>query len=141
MSGARRAEFSCGSGKVFTSRLISIVLKQRISEDMARKPYNIQFNAPSWSPTVKEAVDFSQFDQERIAVILRRGMDNTLFRGVARFQRDDKLGNILRISSEGEEPGSPDLILTEKSWTGRIIPDFEHGCQFCFIPASRKRSS
>jgi len=79
------------------------------------------------------SVSLDQFDQERVAVILRQGEDEIVFRGIATFHRDDKLERILRICNDEKTPGNPEIILSEKSWQGQIIPDFQHGCRFCFV--------
>ena len=80
----------------------------------------------------KATVDFAQFHEERIAVVLNRGA--IVFCGTAMFQRDDDLGNILRIKSDSSEACEGEVLLSEGDWQGRIIPDLEHGCRYCFIP-------
>ena len=82
-------------------------------------------------------IDFSEFNEERVAIQLPQ----LVFCGVASFQRDDTLGNVLRISGLKAEPGAPEIILTENDWDGRIIPDLKNGCHFCFIPTADSFSS
>jgi len=86
------------------------------------------------STTTNKSRDFSRFDQAEVAVILRQAGREFVFRGVATFQLDDKLGRILRVCGENGQDG--DLILSEETWEGRVIPDIEHGCRYCFIPSS-----
>ena len=84
------------------------------------------------SPATSKKRDFSRYDQELVAVVFEQGARKFVVRGVAVFQNDDKLGRILRISGEDSRQG--DLILCEESWAGRILPDLEHDCRFCFHP-------
>ena len=85
--------------------------------------------------TTAKSGDFSQFDREHVAVILTQEGCEFVFRGLATFQLDDNLGRILRVCGENARDG--DLILSEATWEGRVIPDVKHGCRYCFIPASR----
>ena len=78
---------------------------------------------------------FSRFDQELVSVLLKKPEGDFVFVGVASFQRDDQLENILRIEPADPQPGNTHLILTEKGWKGRIIPDLHYGGRYCFIPA------
>jgi len=82
-----------------------------------------------------KARDFSRFDQEQVVVVLKQGQCDVVFRGLATFQLDDKLGPILRVCGENARDG--DVILSEQTWEGSIIPDLKHGCRYCFIPALR----
>ena len=84
----------------------------------------------------KRRTSFAQFDGKRVSAILKQGGREFVCVGVAHFQRDDRLGNILRIDPTDPQPGSPQLILTESEWKGRIIPDLHYGALYCFIPAS-----
>ena len=78
--------------------------------------------------------DFSQFDAKRIAIVLHGKDASPVFRGTAFFQRDPSLGNILRVKLDNqEESGNADFVISEAQWRDRIIPDVEHGCDFCFI--------
>ena len=74
--------------------------------------------------------DLSQFDNCRIAVVLNPGQDPLV--GNASFQRDDSMGNILRIAIDGEL-GNPEIIIRESTWKGRIIPDLKFGCDYSLI--------
>ena len=51
--------------------------------------------------------------------------------GAARYERDDVLGNVLRIEIEGNLPGNPHMLLVEDEWNGLITPDTQYGCDFC----------
>jgi len=86
----------------------------------------------------KTKVDFSRFHQELVSVLLKKPERDFVFVGVAKFQRDDQLGNILLIEPANSQPGNPHLILTEKGWKGRIIPDLHDGGRFCFIPDDKE---
>jgi hypothetical protein len=52
------------------------------------------------------------------------------FVGTARYERDDLLGNVLRISLEGKLPGNPHILLVENEWHGLITADTEYGCDY-----------
>jgi hypothetical protein len=54
-------------------------------------------------------------------------------RGTARYERDDLLGNVLRIPVEGDSPGKPDVVLAEEDWNGSIIEDSQYGCDYCIV--------
>ena len=60
-----------------------------------------------WSdkPLQKVTADFAQFHEARIAVVLNQGA--IVFCGVAMFQCDDDLGNVLRIKSASSETIKP----------------------------------
>ena len=75
----------------------------------------------------------SEFDGQRLAVVLRRGRSQIVVRGTATFVRDTTVGNSLRIYLENDEPGAPVFLLSEAEWNGRIVPDFHHGCDFCLV--------
>jgi hypothetical protein len=72
-----------------------------------------------------------QYDSARFAVFLGNVAEQKPLHGLARFERDDELGNILRITLPG--PGSPSLIISEREWDGLITPDCEHGADYCLI--------
>ena len=80
-------------------------------------------------------MDLAQFDQQLIAVLLKQVDDEFVFRGSARFQKDDELGRILRVSNN--DPNEPEIIILEDSWGGRIIRDFQYGCRFLIQPVDR----
>lgn len=90
------------------------------------------FRAPRRRGQLKRAA-FSDFDGQRMAVVLLEGRKRQVLRGTAAFVRDDAVGNSLQILLEDSEPGQPILILAEGDWTGRIIPDFHHGCDYCVV--------
>lgn len=78
-------------------------------------------------------IGFAQYDGERVSVVVDSAADIALT-GIACFQRDDRLGNILRVSPESEEPGDPAIILTELKWRGRVVSGSRHGTKYCFVP-------
>ncbi|MHB0959649.1 MAG: hypothetical protein ACYC6N_28390 [Pirellulaceae bacterium] len=75
----------------------------------------------------------SEFDGQKLAVVMTCGKDRLVVRGTAAFVRDDTVGNTLKIRLEDCEPGDPVLIIVEDQWKGRIVPDFHFGCDFCLI--------
>jgi len=72
-----------------------------------------------------------RFDGKRISVIVEGGKAPIVMCGVAQFERDDLLGNVLRIKMDEDHPGEPEIIISEEDWSGEIVPDFVHGGQFC----------
>lgn len=95
-----------------------------------------QQNSRSSSTRRRSSVPFASYDNARFVVFLGDVADGRPLRGTARFQRDDTLGNILRISLDEAGPGSPAIIVTEKEWDGVITPDFRHGVDYCLILSS-----
>jgi hypothetical protein len=53
--------------------------------------------------------------------------------GTAHYERDDLLGNVLRIPVEGGSAGEPDILLAEKDWNGLITEDSQYGCDYCVM--------
>ncbi|MCU0959167.1 MAG: hypothetical protein MUF48_03605 [Pirellulaceae bacterium] len=84
--------------------------------------------SPHWS---RQPIRLSEFDGQRMAVIVSRPSGRVVLRGTAEFVRDDAIGNTLNIRIDEPEPGHPVLVIAERSWRGRIVPDFHHGCKFC----------
>ncbi len=78
-------------------------------------------------------VRLSEFDGQRMAVLMRRGHERVVLRGTATFVRDDSVGSTLMIRLDKDEPGHPVFVISEKEWDGRIVPDFHHGCDFCVV--------
>ena len=76
--------------------------------------------------------DLSKFDGRRIAVVLNRAGCRTVLRGMGNCLQDDILGDSLRIAVENEL-GNLEFFIAAKDWDGQIIPDFEHGCEFCIV--------
>jgi hypothetical protein len=75
----------------------------------------------------------SEFDGQKMAVIMTRGARRVVMCGTAAFVRDDAVGNTLNIRLEDCEPGHPVLVISENEWDGRIVPDFHYGCDFCLV--------
>jgi hypothetical protein len=75
----------------------------------------------------------SEFDGQKMAVEMVRGARRIVLCGKAVYVRDDLLGGTLRIRLDDAEPGNPVLIFSESEWSGRIVPDFHHGCDFCLV--------
>lgn len=75
----------------------------------------------------------AEFNGQRMAVVMRRPSGRVVLRGTAEFVRDDTVGNALSIRLDEPEPGHPVVVIAERSWRGRIVPDFHHGCKFCLV--------
>jgi hypothetical protein len=82
--------------------------------------------------TTKVAERFERFDGVRFAIVMPQ-VRREPFRGVARYERDDLLGNVLRIAVDGKSPGNPEILLTEDDWQGLITPDAKYGCDYCVV--------
>ena len=80
--------------------------------------------------TSQSAELLKRCDGRRVAVIMPELGPKPL-RGAARYERDDVLGNVLRIKIEGNLPGNPHMLLVEDEWNGLIIPDTQYGCDYC----------
>ena len=81
----------------------------------------------------ENAAGLSEFDGQKMAVVMTRGTRRVVMCGTAAFVRDDAVGNTLNIRLEDCEPGHPVLVISENEWDGRIVPDFHYGCDFCLI--------
>ena len=88
---------------------------------------------PSQSSDGQSARSLARYDGARFTVFLENAGEGMPLLGRARFERDDALGNILRISIEGSGPGSPAVIITEAEWDGVITRDFRHRADYCLI--------
>lgn len=86
-------------------------------------------------PGNRSAPSFVSYDNCRFVVRHERFGREPL-RGTAHFQRDDDLGNILRITLDGDLPGNPEIIVSEGEWNGLITSDSHYGCDFCLFLAS-----
>ena len=85
---------------------------------------------------VKSAMSFACYDGMRIAVILSLSGDQRTITGTAVYERDRRLGPVLRVVLDDEhaEPGFYDFLLVESEWNGAILPDTKLGCDRCFMP-------
>lgn len=89
-------------------------------------------------PSVEQG--FAQFNGKRIAIVLMYRKRPTMFWGRSRFEDNEQLGPILRVRlTSVSGAGETDMIISEKEWNGRIVPDSHYGCDYCFIPANRSR--
>ena len=79
----------------------------------------------------KRMSGFQRYDRCRFAIHLAPLLRGEPLIGTARFERDDLLGNILRIALEGDSPGRPDIIVAENEWQGLITPGRAYGCDYC----------
>jgi hypothetical protein len=85
---------------------------------------------------------FAQYHGKRIAIVLMYRRRATMFWGTAQYQDDQLLGPALRIRLQGgKSPNETDVIIAEKEWNGRVVPDSLYGCDFCFIPSQGSRGS
>jgi hypothetical protein len=91
----------------------------------------VSSSTPKLSPTA-----FTPYDNARFVVFLGNTTNAKPLYGIARFERDDKLGGILRIPLDGAGPGSPAIIVSEEEWDGLITRDFRHGADYCLILTS-----
>ena len=90
----------------------------------------------------KLASRFQRYDRCRFAIHLAPLLRGEPLIGTARFERDDLLGNILRISLEGDSPGRPDIIVAENEWQGLITHGRSYGCDYrlSLIPEASGKS-
>ena len=70
------------------------------------------------SPKTDSGRSLRRYDNRTFAVFLKIGPDNPAIRGKACYQRDDSLGNILRIHISEHPLGEPDIIVVESEWNG-----------------------
>jgi hypothetical protein len=85
------------------------------------------------SVTTTEA-DFAPFDGKRVAVSLLLPSGRRTVCGLAAFDCDAHLGNVLRVTMDGDfGAGNAQILLRESHWRGRIIPDVKHGCECLLI--------
>jgi hypothetical protein len=85
---------------------------------------------------VGSATAFACYDGMRVAVTLHGQCMQRVVIGTAVYERDRRLGPVLRVllDSEYAEPGFYDLLLVESEWNGAILPDTQFGCDRCFMP-------
>ena len=90
----------------------------------------------------KPASRFQRYDGCRFAILLALLRRGEPLIGTARFERDDLLGNILRISLEGDFSGQSDIIVAENEWQGLITHGRSYGCDYCLslIPEASGKS-
>jgi hypothetical protein len=79
----------------------------------------------------KPGSGFQRYDRCRFAIFLNFEQGRRRMFGVARYERDDLLGNILRFALETDDPGEPELIIAEQEWNGLITPDQSNHCDYC----------
>lgn len=82
-------------------------------------------------PTNNKAARFERFDGCRFAVVFPQISGKLV--GTATFERDDLLGNVLRIPIEAKSPGNPQILLAEDEWGELITPDSKYGCDYCVV--------
>jgi hypothetical protein len=101
--------------------------------------------APTWKGKWRDsrraekgkASGLQDFHLKRICLALPVGRSHAYVCGQARHERDPLLGSVLRLKLEDEASlGNSELLISESTWQGRIEPDTEHGCDYCFVPAA-----
>ena len=79
------------------------------------------------------SLPFKQYDKRRFAVLLGGPEASQPLRGMAHFERDHQLGDALRIILDGDLPGSPVVVVCERAFSGRILPDEKYGTDYCLL--------
>ncbi len=92
-----------------------------------------QVHPPASRSAMGKRTDLSEYDGQRLAVVMQRDGGRIVLRGKASFVGDELLGNVLNIHLDNAEPGSPVVVIAEDQWDGRIIPDFHFGCKYCLM--------
>ncbi len=75
----------------------------------------------------------SDYAGKRIAVVVRVGQEDRVFRGVAAYEQDPLLGVVLKVRAEQERSaagGPTSLVFQLAAWEGTLVPDGRHGCDF-----------
>ena len=75
----------------------------------------------------------SDYAGKRIAVLVRVGQEDRVFRGVAAYEQDPLLGVVLKVRAEQERSaagGPTSLVFQLAAWEGALVPDKRHGCDF-----------
>jgi len=87
--------------------------------------------------TRRIGVDLSECHGKRIAVVLSCQRTTGVFYGVASYEFDETLSNVLRIRVEDVDGdnGEPEIIISEREWDGEIENGREYGCDACLIPS------
>lgn len=85
---------------------------------------------------------FAQFDRKRVGVVLMRGGKSMMFCGTSAFTEDEVLGPVLRIALEPSGAGGETTVLiAEREWQGRIVPDGLYGLDHFFILGNDPRAA
>ena len=79
--------------------------------------------------TDKRSVALRCCDGSRIAVLIPH-IRREPFRGTARYERDGRLGNVLRITLEDSRSDALHVLLAEDQWQGAISADLTYGCDY-----------
>ena len=74
----------------------------------------------------------SALDGNRVAIVITLPGGLRVFRGVAAYEHDASMGNVLRVKvDELTAPdGNPEFVFHEESWKGVILADAEYGCEY-----------
>jgi hypothetical protein len=76
-------------------------------------------------------VSLKKYHKRRFAVLLGPVASHGPLRGTAHFEHDQELGNLLRITLDGDSLGSPVIVVREEGFSGIILPDERQGCDHC----------
>ena len=70
-----------------------------------------------------------QLDQKKVAVELPIANEVRVLRGVGDYVNDLQLGKCLRIFSDDPQ-NTFEILLRVSEWSGPIVPDDRHGCDY-----------
>lgn len=74
----------------------------------------------------------SALDGNRVAIAVTLPGGVKVFRGLAAYEHDASIGNVLRVKLDelADADGNPELVFHEESWKGVILADAEYGCEY-----------
>ncbi len=87
------------------------------------------------------APNFVRYDNRRFAVLLGGHAAKEPLRGTAHFERDQELGNVLRIDLDGDLLGSPVIVVCERDFSGLILPDESCGCDYRLVLVNERNDN
>jgi hypothetical protein len=79
--------------------------------------------------TNKRSVQLQRCDGSRIAVLIPH-ISWEPFRGIARYERDGTLGNVLRITLDDPRSDALHILFAEDQWQGAVSADSTYGCDY-----------
>jgi hypothetical protein len=104
-------------------------------------------------------MNLSRLAGKRVAIVLTIEGRRRVLSGEARYEREQALGNVLRIPIDGlgdadaataqsggaapcdARSGRPEFVIQESQWNGRVIPDEMHGCDYCLYVTEAQAKS
>jgi hypothetical protein len=83
--------------------------------------------------------DLSRYDGATIAITLPCDGETRTVRGVARYELDPDLGNVLALDVEPTDDPLGDIrvVISEREWDGEVRNGREYDCDFCFVLSPR----